>query len=71
MWLAEIDSIAMELVSGRALDTLIPPHGLRLNEALNYSVQIAAALASAHKACHPVIHPTCSVVKAIGGTVSG
>jgi serine/threonine protein kinase len=45
-----IDFIAMELVSGKALDKLIPRHGLRLNEALNYSVQIAAALASAHKA---------------------
>src|SRR5499433_588635 len=45
-----IDFIAMELVSGKTLDRLIPRHGLRLNEALNYSVQIAAALASAHKA---------------------
>jgi len=45
-----IDFIAMELVSGKTLDRLIPRHGFRLNEALNYSVQIAAALASAHKA---------------------
>jgi len=45
-----IDFIAMELVSGKTLDRLIPRHGLRLNEALNYSVQIASALASAHKA---------------------
>src|SRR5215469_13518461 len=44
-----IDFIAMELVSGKTLDRLIPRHGLQLNEALNYSVQIAAALASAHK----------------------
>lgn len=45
-----IDFIAMELVSGKTLDRLIPRHGLPLNEALNYSVQIAGALASAHKA---------------------
>jgi len=45
-----IDFIAMELLSGKTLDRLIPRHGLPLNDALNYSVQIAAALASAHKA---------------------
>ena len=45
-----IDFISMELVSGKTLDRLIPRHGFRLNEALNYSVQIAGALASAHKA---------------------
>ena len=40
----------MEFVSGKTLDRLIPRHGLPLSEALNYSVQIAAALASAHRA---------------------
>jgi eukaryotic-like serine/threonine-protein kinase len=42
--------IAMELVSGKTLDRLIPRHGLRVNEALKHSVQIADALAAAHKA---------------------
>jgi Tol biopolymer transport system component len=45
-----IDFIAMELVAGKTLDRLIPRHGLRLNEALKYSVQIADALAAAHAA---------------------
>src|SRR6476661_8627349 len=42
--------IAMEFVSGKTLDRLIPRHGLRVNEALKHSVQIADALAAAHKA---------------------
>src|SRR5215831_4239548 len=33
--------IAMEYVQGKALDQLIPRHGLRLNEALKMSVQMA------------------------------
>src|SRR5262252_1582750 len=45
-----IDFIAMEFVAGKTLDRCIPRHGLRLNEALKYSVQIADALAAAHKA---------------------
>jgi serine/threonine protein kinase len=45
-----IDFIAMELVAGKTLDRWIPRHGLRLNEALKYSVQVADALAVAHKA---------------------
>ena len=45
-----IDFIAMEFVAGKTFDRLIPRHGLRLNEALKYSVQIADALAAAHKA---------------------
>jgi eukaryotic-like serine/threonine-protein kinase len=45
-----IDFIAMELVAGKTLDRWIPRHGLRLNEVLKYSVQIADALAAAHKA---------------------
>jgi serine/threonine protein kinase len=45
-----IDFIAMEFVAGKTLDRLIPRHGLRLSEALKYSVQIADALAAAHKA---------------------
>ena len=46
----EIDFIVMEFVAGRTLDTCIPRRGLRLNEALRYSVQIADALATAHRA---------------------
>ncbi len=45
-----IDFIAMEFVAGKALDRLIPRHGLRLNEVLKYSVQITDALVAAHKA---------------------
>jgi serine/threonine protein kinase len=41
-----IDFIAMEFVAGKTFDRLIPRHGLRLNEALKYSVQIADALAA-------------------------
>ncbi len=43
-----VDFIAMEYVSGRTLDRLIERKGLRLNEALGYSMQIADALAKAH-----------------------
>jgi eukaryotic-like serine/threonine-protein kinase len=45
-----IDFISMELVSGKALDRLIPRHGMRLNDALKCAVQIADALARAHAA---------------------
>lgn len=45
-----VDFISMELVSGKALDRLIPRHGMRLNDALKYAVQIADALARAHAA---------------------
>jgi eukaryotic-like serine/threonine-protein kinase len=38
--------IAMEYVSGKTLDQLIPRHGMRLNEALKMSVQMADALAA-------------------------
>src|SRR5215475_11054409 len=38
-----IDFIAMELVAGKTLDGSIPRHGLRLNETLKYSVQVADA----------------------------
>ena len=45
-----VDFISMELVSGKALDRLIPRHGMPLNDALKYAVQIADALARAHGA---------------------
>ena len=45
-----IDFIAMELVAGKTLDRCIPRNGLRLNEALKYSVQVADAVGAAHKA---------------------
>jgi eukaryotic-like serine/threonine-protein kinase len=44
-----VDFIAMELIAGKTLDSCISRHGLRLNEALKYSVQIADALAVAHR----------------------
>jgi serine/threonine protein kinase len=45
-----VDFISMELVSGKALDRLIPRTGMRLHEALKYAIQIADALARAHAA---------------------
>jgi len=52
--------IAMEHVEGRTLDRLITRHGLRMNEALKYAVQMAAALAKAHSAgiVHRDLKPT-------------
>ena len=51
--IAEADGvqfISMEYVPGKTVDQLIGRKGLRLNEALNYAVQIADALAQAHSA---------------------
>jgi serine/threonine protein kinase len=51
--IAESDGVqfmAMEFVKGRTMAELIGRHGLRLNETLNYAVQIADALAQAHAA---------------------
>ena len=45
-----VDFIAMECVTGKTLDQVIPRHGMRLNEALKCAVQIADALARAHSA---------------------
>jgi serine/threonine protein kinase len=45
-----IDYIAMEYVTGKTLDRLIPRHGMRLDDVLKYSVQIADALTKAHGA---------------------
>lgn len=42
--------IVMEYVRGKSLDLIIPRHGLSLNTALKYAVQIADALATAHAA---------------------
>jgi eukaryotic-like serine/threonine-protein kinase len=44
------DFIAMEYVAGTTLGELIPRKGMRLNDVLKYSVQIADALAAAHAA---------------------
>ena len=45
-----VDYIAMEYVRGSTLRELIPPGGMNLADALNYSNQIAAGLAAAHGA---------------------
>ena len=45
-----VDFIAMELVAGKTLDTLIPRKGMRVNEALKIAIQVADALAAAHAA---------------------
>ncbi len=44
------DFIVMEFVAGKTLDQLIGRRGMRVAEALKYSVQIADALAKAHAA---------------------
>jgi eukaryotic-like serine/threonine-protein kinase len=44
------DYLAMELVRGRTLDTVIPQAGLPLPSALRYAAQIVDALAAAHAA---------------------
>lgn len=45
-----ISFIAMEFVSGRTLDAVIPRKGMRLGEALRIGIQVADALARAHAA---------------------
>src|SRR5712671_2575635 len=45
-----IQFIAMEYVPGKTLDQMIGRKGLRLNETLKFTVQIADALAKAHSA---------------------
>ena len=45
-----VDFIAMEYVDGKALNRLIPRHGLPLKEVLRLAVQIADALCRAHSA---------------------
>jgi eukaryotic-like serine/threonine-protein kinase len=42
--------LVMEYVSGKALDELIPAHGMSWKAVLKYAVQIADALAAAHAA---------------------
>src|SRR5881396_2314583 len=44
------DFIAMEYVPGKPLDQLIHRKGLRIQDAVQYAIQIADALASAHAA---------------------
>jgi TolB-like protein/tetratricopeptide (TPR) repeat protein len=45
-----MDYIVMEYLQGQPLDQMIPPTGLRLNDVLRYSLQIADALSTAHTA---------------------
>jgi Tol biopolymer transport system component/serine/threonine protein kinase len=45
-----VDYIAMELVRGRTLESLIPRAGMRLGEVLKLAVQVADALTAAHAA---------------------
>jgi len=44
------DFIVMEYVQGKTLGQLIPRRGLKLNDVLKYSIQMADALAKAHTA---------------------
>ncbi|NTU51761.1 MAG: serine/threonine protein kinase, partial [Candidatus Aminicenantes bacterium] len=62
------DFIVMELVEGQPLDQLIGRRGIKLNEALDYAVQIADGLAKAHAAgiVHRDLKPTNVMVTADG-----
>jgi Tol biopolymer transport system component/predicted Ser/Thr protein kinase len=55
-----IDFMVMEYVQGKTLDALVPRKGLRLNETLKLSIQMADALAKAHSAgiVHRDLKPT-------------
>jgi len=55
-----IDFMVMEYVQGKTLDALVPRKGLRLNETLKLSIQMADALAKAHAAgiVHRDLKPT-------------
>ena len=44
------DVLVMEYLPGKTLDQVIPKRGLRLKDALRYSIQIADALAASHHA---------------------
>jgi len=46
----DAEFIVMELVSGRALNAVIPKGGLRVPQALNYALQMSDGLAVAHDA---------------------
>ncbi|MGE5488716.1 MAG: protein kinase domain-containing protein [bacterium] len=46
----DISFIAMEYVSGKTLDAVIPRKGMRLGEALRIAIEVADALARAHAA---------------------
>ena len=45
----DLHFLAMELVLGRTLDTLIPEHGLTLERLLDFAIPMADALAAAHE----------------------
>jgi serine/threonine protein kinase len=63
-----VDFIAMELVEGQTLASLIRPGGLPLPQALDYAIAIAGALAKAHGAgiAHRDLKPA-NIMVAAGG----
>jgi serine/threonine protein kinase len=66
------DLIAMEYVTGKTLAELIPRKGMKLTDALKYSIQIADALAKAHSAgiVHRDLKPTNIMVNEDGAVDS-
>jgi len=67
---ADTDYLVMEYIPGRSLDTVIPPAGLPVGEALDYAAQVADALAAAHSAniVHRDIKPA-NLIVTPGGAV--
>ncbi|HLG98476.1 MAG TPA: protein kinase [Bryobacteraceae bacterium] len=66
----ETDFIVMEYVEGRPLSELINPNGLPVEQAVNYTLQIAKALAAAHAAgiTHRDIKPANILISSDGIT---
>jgi Tol biopolymer transport system component len=65
-----VDFIVMEYIRGRALEALIPRHGMRLSEAMGVAIPVADALARAHAAgiVHRDLKPA-NVMVGPGGVV--
>lgn len=63
-----IDWIVMEYIEGVRLDSLIAPHGLAIDKALDYAIQIADGLAQAHAAgiIHRDLKPSNVMVTSTG-----
>src|SRR5947199_9108124 len=61
-------ALVMELVEGRTLDELIPRNGMPLDQALEFSIQVARGLEAAHRAgiVHRDLKPSNVMVTSAG-----